>query len=73
MSKNSSNPTYKNTSFDKEEIMANHKSVINSKNGVTVIDSSSVVQVEELTICLSLYVLVRSYCIPYQVGMPSLS
>jgi len=30
MSKNSSNPTYKNTSFDKEEIMANHKSVINS-------------------------------------------
>lgn len=30
MLKNSSNPTYKNTSFDKEEIMANHKSVINS-------------------------------------------
>jgi len=37
------------------------------KNSVTVIDSSSVVQVEELTICLSLYVLVRSYGTPYQV------
>ena len=29
ISKNSSNPTYKNTSFDKKEITANHKSIIN--------------------------------------------
>ena len=32
ISKNSDNPTYKNTSCDKEEILANHKSFVSSMN-----------------------------------------